>query len=295
VIIESVPNFSEGRRPEVAGVLAETARACGVQVLDFSGDRDHNRSVLTFAGAPGPVGEAAFALARKALELIDLTRHQGSHPRMGALDVLPFVPLEGATMPDVVALARSIGARIGADLGLPVFLYEAAATRPERRNLADLRKPQFEGLRELIGKDPARVPDFGPNRIHPTGGCVAVGARMPLIAFNIDLETEDVAVAKTIARRIRERDGGLPGIKALGIPLAGRKCAQVSMNVCDYTKTGLLDVFRVVEREAAALGTKVRAGELIGLVPRAAFPEDGARLLRLIEFSPDSILENHFR
>ena len=294
MIIESVPNFSEGRKPEVVEALAAAARARGVTVLDLSGDRDHHRSVLTFAGPPGPVEEAAFAVTQKALELIDLTRHQGGHPRMGAIDVLPFVPLRDATLPDVVALARSVGARIGADLGLPVFLYEAAATRPERRNLAELRRPQFEGLRELIGKDPARVPDFGPNRIHPTGGCIAVGARLPLIAFNIDLDTEDVAVAKKIASKIRERDGGLPGIKALGIPLTGRRCAQVSINVCDYAKTGLLDVFRAVEREAAALGTKVRASELIGLIPRAAFPDDGARLLRLIEFSPRCILESHF-
>lgn len=294
VIVESVPNFSEGLRPEILARIAEAARACGVRILDLTGDRDHHRSVLTFAGPPGAVAEAGFAVAKKALELIDLTRHQGKHPRMGAIDVLPFVPLEGATMPDVVALARSVGARIGADLGLPVFLYEAAATRPDRRNLADLRRPQFEGLRDLIGKDPARVPDFGPNRIHPTGGCVAVGARLPLIAFNVDLDTQDLAVAKAIAKKIRERDGGLPGIKALGIPLAGRGCAQVSINVCDYTKTGLLDVFRAVEREAAARGVQVRAGELIGLVPRAAFPEDGARALRLADFSPKSILENHF-
>jgi glutamate formiminotransferase len=292
VIIESVPNFSEGRRPEVCEALAAAARSRGVTVLDLTSDPDHHRSVLTFAGEPRSVEEAAFAVAKTALELIDLTRHSGNHPRMGAIDVLPFVPLQGAAMADAVALARSVGARIGAELALPVFLYEAAATRPDRRNLADLRKPEFEGLRDLIGSDPARVPDFGPNRIHPTAGCVAVGARMALIAFNIDLDTEDVGLAKKIARKIRERDGGLPGIKALGLPLPARNCAQVSMNVCDYTKTGLLDVYRAVEREAAALGTGVRAGELIGLVPRAAFPEDGARALKLIDFSPDRILEN---
>jgi glutamate formiminotransferase len=211
---------------------------------------------------------------------------------MGAIDVLPFVPLQGATMADAILLARVVGARIGAELDLPVFLYESAATRPERKNLAAIREPQFEGLRDLIGKDPARAPDFGPNRIHPTGGCVAVGARMPLIAFNIDLDTKDVKIAKKIAKKIRERDGGLPGIKALGIELPSRDCAQVSMNVCDYTRTGLLDVFAAVAREAAALGTTARAGELIGLIPRAAFPEDGARALKLIEFSPDRILES---
>jgi glutamate formiminotransferase len=173
-----------------------------------------------------------------------------------------------------------------------VFLYEAAATRPERKNLADLRGPEFEGLRGLIGTDPARVPDFGPNRIHPSAGCVAVGARPPLIAFNVDLDTQDVKIAKKIAKKIRERDGGLPGVKALGIDLPARACAQVSMNLCDFTKTGLLAAFQAVEREAAALGTRARAGELIGLVPRAAFPEDGARVLKLIEFDPSRILEN---
>lgn len=292
MLIECVPNFSEGRRPEVVEALAAEARARGVTVLDLTSDPDHHRSVLTFAGKPGPVEEAAFAVAKMAVERIDLTAHKGEHPRMGAIDVLPFVPLQGATMPDAVLLARTVGARIAADLGLPVFLYEAAATRPERRNLADIRGPQFEGLRDLMGKDPARVPDFGPNRIHPTAGCVAVGARQPLIAFNVDLDTEDVKIAKKIAKKVRERDGGLPGIKALGIDLPARKCAQVSMNVCDYTKTGLLDAFRAVEREAAALGAGVRAGELIGLVPRAAFPEDGARLLKLIEFDPGRILES---
>lgn len=292
MIIEAIPNFSEGRRPEVGEALAVAARKAGVAVLDFTRDPDHHRCVLTFAGGPRAVEEAAFAVARKAVELIDLTRHRGAHPRMGAIDVLPFVPLRDATMADAVAMARSVGARIGSDLSLPVFLYEAAATRPGRRNLADVRGPEFEGLREAIGRDPDRIPDFGPNRIHPTGGCVAVGARMALIAFNIDLDTEDVSIARKIARTIRERDGGLPGIKALGIALPGRKCAQVSMNVCDYTKTGLLAVFAAVEREAALLGTRVRAGELIGLVPRAAFPEDGARALKLLEFNPGRILES---
>jgi len=292
VIIEAVPNFSEGRRPEVCRALAEAAKASGATVLDLTWDSDHHRSVLTFAGAPDAVERAAFAVALVALAKIDLTRHQGRHPRMGAIDVLPFVPLRDATMADAVALARAVGARLGSELGLPVFLYEAAATKPERRNLADVRAPQFEGLRDLLGKDPARVPDFGPNRIHPTGGAVAVGARMPLIAFNLDLETQDVDVAREIARTIRERDGGLPGIKALGLSLEQRKCAQVSMNVCDYTKTGLLDVYAAVERLAERLGTSIRAGELIGLLPRAAFPPDGARRLKLTGFDDSRILEN---
>ena len=292
MIVESVPNFSEGRRPEVCQALSEEARKSGAAVLDLTWDADHHRSVLTMAGPPPAIERAAFAVARKAIELIDLTRHQGQHPRMGAIDVLPFVPLRDASMADAVALARGVGARLGAELSLPVFLYESAATRPERRNLAAVRAPQFEGLRELLGKDPAWRPDFGPDRIHPTAGAVAVGARMPLIAFNLDLETDDVEVARDIARKIRERDGGLPGIKALGLYLDRRNCAQVSVNVCDYTKTGLLAVFQAVERLASPWGTSVRAGELIGLVPAAAFPQDGARLLKLQEFDPSRILEN---
>ena len=290
-ILEAVPNFSEGRRREVCEAIAAGARAGGARVLDLEMDADHNRSVLTLAGPPGAVAEASFAAARKAVELIDLTRHQGQHPRMGAIDVLPFVPLQGARMEDAVALALRAGRRIGEELGVPVFLYEAAASRPDRRNLADLRRPQFEGLRDLIGRDPDRTPDFGPNRIHPTAGCVAVGARMPLIAYNIDLETEDVSTARKIARKIRERDGGLPGIKALGLQVAARRCAQVSINVCDYTRTGLLQVFRAVEEEAARLGTRVRSSEVVGLLPRAALPDDAGRALRLAGFSPRQVLE----
>jgi len=293
VILESVPNFSEGRSRDVCEAIAEAARAAGAKVLDLEMDKDHHRSVLTFIGTPETAAAAAFAAAKKAVELIDLNRHQGEHPRMGAIDVLPFVPLQGAAMDDAVRIAKEVGRRIGEELGLPVYLYESAASRPDRKNLAEIRKPQFEGLRDLVGKDPDRVPDFGPNAIHPTAGCVAVGARLPLIAYNIDLETDDVSVAKKIARKIRERDGGLPGIKALGLPIADRKCAQVSMNVCDYTRTGLLDVFRAVEAEAGRLGTKVRSSEVIGLLPRAALPPDGERLLKLAGFAARQILESH--
>ena len=196
-------------------------------------------------------------------------------------------------MADAVGLARTVGRRLGEELRLPVFLYEFAATRPDRKNLADIRQPQFEGLREKIGRDPDRVPDFGPNAIHPTAGCVAVGARLPLIAYNIDLDTEDVAVAKKIAKKIRERDGGLPGIKALGLSIADRKCAQVSMNVCDYQKTGLGQVFQAVEREATRLGVRVRSSEVIGLLPQEALPTDPERTLKLAGFRPDQVLESH--
>jgi glutamate formiminotransferase len=293
VILESVPNFSEGRRPEVCEAIAEEARRGGSKVLDLEMDRDHNRSVLTFIGGPDSVAASAFLAAKKAVERIDLNLHQGQHPRMGAIDVLPFVPLQGATLEPAVEVALQVGRRIGEELGVPVFLYEAAARRPDRKNLADIRKPQFEGLRDLIGKDPDRRPDFGPERIHPTAGCVAVGARRPLIAYNIDLETADAGIAKKIAHRIREKDGGLPGIKALGLWIADRKCAQVSMNVCDYTRTGLLAVFRAVEAEAARLGVGIRSSEVIGLLPEEALPPGASEALKLAGFAPRQILESH--
>lgn len=207
---------------------------------------------------------------------------------MGAVDVVPFVPLEGHTMDDAVALARRVGERVGRELEIPVFLYEAAATRPERRNLAEIRKPQFEGLREIADL----APDFGPPRVHPTAGAVAVGARMPLIAYNIDLETTDAGVARKIARAIRERDGGLPGIKALGLFIQDRSCAQVSMNVCDFTRTGLKTVFDRVSELAAERGVRVRSSEIVGLTPRAALPNEWVAPLRLSGFRPDQVIEN---
>ena len=293
MILESVPNFSEGRRRDVCDAIAAAAAARGARVLGLSLDPNHHRSVLTLAGGPDALAEAAFAAAAKAVELIDLTVHKGEHPRMGAIDVLPFIPLQGATMAEAVALAKRVGARIGGELGVPVFLYESAATRPERKSLPDVRKPQFEGLRELIGKDPERTPDYGPNRIHPTAGCVAVGARMPLIAYNVDLKSTDLALAKRIAKKIRERDGGLPGIKALGLFLEDRGRAQVSVNVCDYTRTSPLAVFQAVEALAREAGVEVHSSEVVGLVPEAALPPDPVRTLRLEGFSDELILDRH--
>jgi glutamate formiminotransferase len=295
MLVESIPNFSEGRRQAVIDELVATAKAVpGVRFLDIQSDRDHNRSVLTFAGDRAPVAAAAFALAAAAARLIDLTSHQGEHPRMGAMDVCPFVPIRDCTMDDCVALAREVAARIGGELKIPVFLYEAAATRPDRRNLADIRKPQFEGLRDLIGRDPDRAPDAGPAAIHPTAGCVAVGARAPLIAYNVDLVggQPDAKTAKRIARKIRERDGGLPGIKALGLFIADRSGEQVSINVCDFTRTSLLAVFEAVEREAAAAGMAVRSSEIVGLCPRAALPDPWVARLKLAGFSPDQVIEH---
>jgi glutamate formiminotransferase len=291
-LLEAVPNFSEGRDPAVVGALADAVRGGGARLLRVESDPDHHRSVLTFVGAPDALERSAFAAAAAARDLIDLARHRGRHPRMGALDVLPFVPLRGAAMDEAVDLARRVGRRIGEELGIPVFLYEHAAGVPARRNLADLRAPRFEGLRDLVGRDPAWTPDFGPARIHPSAGASAVGARPFLVAFNVDLASDDLAAARRIASRVRARDGGLPGLKALGLRLERRGCVQVSMNLCDLSRTGLLDAFRAVEREAAALGIAVAAGELVGLVPRDAFPPGGERLLRLRDFDPSRILEN---
>ncbi|HZN62125.1 MAG TPA: glutamate formimidoyltransferase [Planctomycetota bacterium] len=293
MLIECVPNFSEGRRREVCDEIVAAVRAVpGARFLDLEMDPDHNRSVVTFVGAPAAVAEAAFAAARVAVAKIDLTRHEGRHPRMGAVDVIPFIPIRDLTMEDAVRVARELGTRIGAELKVPVFLYEAAATRPDRRNLADIRKPQFEGLRDLLGKDPDRVPDFGPNAIHATAGCVAVGARRPLIAYNIDLESTDEKLAKRIAKKIRERDGGLPGIKALGLFIADRACAQVSINVCDFTRTSLEAVYAAVEREAKSAGVVVRSSEIVGLAPQAALPPGSVERVKLAGFRPEQVIEN---
>jgi len=216
-IVECVPNFSEGRDPsKVNDIAAAIASIAGVVVLDREMDANHNRSVITFAGEPESVVEAALRGARRAVELIDLTKHSGEHPRIGALDVLPFVPIRGVTMEECIALARTAGERIARELGVPVYLYEKAATRPDRINLADIRRGEFEALREELGSVPDRVPDFGESRIHPTAGAMAVGARFPLIAYNINLATTDIGIAKKIAKAVRGRDGGLQHVKALG-------------------------------------------------------------------------------
>ncbi len=287
-LVECVPNFSEGRRPEVLEAILDAVRAVpGVQLIDQSMDASHNRAVVTFVGAPQAAGEAAFQAIACARDRIDLTRHQGEHPRIGAADVVPFVPLEGSSMQECVALAHALGARVGRELEIPVYFYEAAARRPERRNLPDVRNIGFEKLREAVASDPARTPDEGPRRaLHPTAGATVIGARNFLIAFNVNLETQDLPLAKEIAKRIREKDGGLPGIKAMGFFLDGLKCAQVSMNVCDFQATGLERVYREIEALAKARGVSVRESELVGLAPRAAIGPDLARRIGLRGFDP---------
>ncbi len=287
-LIECVPNFSEGRRPEVIDQIVQAIRAVsGVRVLDVESDADHNRSVVTFVGPPDAVAEAAFQATARAAQLINLDEHSGQHPRMGATDVVPFVPLRDATLADCVALAQRVGQRMGDELGIPVYLYEAAATRPERVNLADVRRGEYEGIRAEIDR-PAREPDFGPRRVG-TAGATAVGARAPLIAYNIYLGTADVGVAKKIAKAIRHSSGGLRYVKALGLDVGGR--AQVSINMTDYTQTPLHRVFALVRAEAERYGVAVVESEIVGLVPQDALLDAAEHALRLNRFQREQTLE----
>ncbi|HKN47751.1 MAG TPA: glutamate formimidoyltransferase [Candidatus Polarisedimenticolia bacterium] len=290
-LIESVPNFSEGRRRDVIDAVLQAVRGSGpVSILDASSDTDHNRSVLTLAGAPAAVRAALLALVDACVERIDLRAHRGGHPRMGAVDVIPLVPIRGATMQDCVALARDIGAAIAARHDLPVYLYEKAATEPQRRNLAEIRKGEFEGFSEKM-KDPLWKPDFGPARVHPTAGCVAVGARQFLIAYNINLASPDLDLAKAIARVIRESSGGLPCVKAMGVMLQDRRVAQVSINMTDYRTTPLHVVFEKVREEAARHRVEVSGSEIVGLVPADALLETARHALKLEDFDADKVLE----
>jgi glutamate formiminotransferase len=269
-LVECVPNFSEGRRPEVVDELASTvAAATDVFLLDRTMDRDHNRSVLTFAGPPTAVVDAMEDAVALAVERIDMTTHVGQHPRIGAVDVIPFVPLGDTTMEECIALARTFGKRIAERFQLPVFLYAKAALRPDRVVLSDIRRPQFEGLRDVIGQ-PDQGPDFGPATVHPTAGAVAVGARPFLIAYNINLESSDVELAKRIAKLVRESSGGLPRVQALGLYLDDLGVAQVSMNLLDHSVTPIWRVWEAVAEAAGTEGVELRESELIGLCPLAA-------------------------
>ena len=295
-IVECVPNVSEGRRPEVIQDLIQSIVSVpGAILLDSESDPDHHRSVLTFAGEPGPVMEAAFRLVKRAAELIDLNQHKGEHPRMGATDVVPFVPVEGMTLDDCAELARLTGKRIGEELEIPVFLYESAATRPTRVSLADVRRGEFEGLRDLIGKDESRAPDFGPARIHRTAGATAVGARRVLVAFNANLNTGDVRVAKAIAAAIREQSGGLKNVRALGFSIENGRRAQVSMNLVNVEATPIHRVLALIRDEAARHGASISGCEVVGLVPEAALLEAAEHALQLEAFRRDQVLELRLR
>lgn len=286
-VIEAVPNFSEGRRPEVVAALVEAIQAPGVLLLDRSADSDHNRCVITVAGPPAAVVEGLFAAVKKAAELINLFEHRGEHPRIGATDVVPLVPIRDITLAECAALATELGRRIGDELGIPVYLYEAAAMRPERQNLATLRKGQFEALVNEIAL-PERAPDFGPARVGPAGATV-VGARQFLIAWNFYLTSADVEIARRIAKRIRGSSGGFPAVKAMGLLVDGQ--AQVSMNLVDFTATPLHVVMDVVSELAAAEGVGVDRSELIGLIPQEAMLQAAAHYLKLPDFSRRRMVE----
>lgn len=288
-LVECVPNFSEARRPHVVAAIAEAIRSVqGAWILDQHSDVDHNRSVITFVGSPVAVEEAAFRAIAKAAELIDLEQHTGEHPRIGATDVVPFVPIAGVTMDECVEIARRLGRRVGEELGIPVYLYERAATRPERQNLENLRRGQYEGLKQEILTNPERQPDFGPARLGPAGATV-IGARPFLIAFNVYLTTDEVAIAEKISKAIRHSSGGLRYVKALGMLVDGR--AQVSMNLTDFHKTPLARVVEMIRREAARYGVSIHHSELVGLIPQEALVDAAVWYLQLDQFGPRQVLE----
>jgi glutamate formiminotransferase len=294
-IIESVPNISEGRRPEVVEAAVAAMRGVpGLRVLDVQSDKDHNRSVVTLVGDERALKDGLLALFEVATSRIDLRSHQGEHPRVGAVDVVPFIPIEGASMKDCVALARDVGQTVAERFQIPVFLYEEAAAAPHRRNLEDVRRGQFEGLGERM-RDPLWAPDFGPAQPHPSAGAVVVGARMPLIAYNINLGTADVEIARRIAKAIRQSSGGYRYVKAMGVMLEERNLAQVSINMTDYKKTPLFRVFETVRAEAARYGVSVVGSEIVGLVPSEALIDAADHFLRLEDFDPAQILERKVR
>lgn len=292
-VLECVPNVSEGRTPSVIDGLARAVtQVAGVRLASVHIDPDHHRSVFTFLGAPEPVQAAALSLARAVFETVDMQSHHGIHPRLGALDVLPFVPLRDLTMADAVTVARTVAARLAADHALPVYLYGAAATAPGRRSLLAARAGQYEGLPTRLA-DPSWRPDFGPARFDPRRGAVLVGARDVLVAFNVWLDTDDASAARAIARAVRESSGGLPALQAMGGRLERRGIAQVAMNLLDYRVTSLPQAFDAVRSEAARRGVGVRRGELVGLAPRAAFAGRSPESVGLVDWSDAGYLESY--
>ena len=294
-IIECIPNVSEGRRPEVIEAIAAAIRAVpGVRLLDHSSDASHNRSVFTMAGDAEAVKTAVLAMYERAIAAIDLRTHKGEHPRLGAVDVVPFVPIEGVTMDDCVALAKDVGAAVASRFGVPMYLYEDASTNPARKNLEDIRRGEFEGLAAKM-TSPGWTPDFGPAAPHPSAGASVIGARMPLIAYNINLNTDRLDVAKKIAAAIRHSSGGFRYVKAAGFKLEDRGIVQVSMNLTNYEKTPIFRVFEAVKREAERYGVTILESEIIGLIPSAALNATAEYYLQIAAFSPDQILENKLR
>ncbi|MCS6293658.1 MAG: glutamate formimidoyltransferase [Nitrospira sp.] len=291
-IVECIPNFSEGRNPAtIQALIAAVESVPGVWLLDRTSDPDHHRSVLTFAGNPDAVLEAAFQAIQIATKLIDLRHHTGVHPRIGATDVVPFVPLQGSTMEDCVQLARRLGQRVGDELNIPVFLYEQTAGHPDRTRLEAIRQGGLSGLEARMAADRNWQPDFGPPHLHDTAGAIVIGARHPLIAFNVNLNSPDLTIARTIARTIRQSNGGLPCVKAIGVALASRGIVQVSMNLTDYRVTSMAAAFRAVQTGSAKAGVEIAESELIGLAPQAALDQAASTLLQIRRFDPTQILE----
>jgi glutamate formiminotransferase len=291
-IVECISNFSEGRREEVIDeIVDEIKKVKGVKLLDVESDVDHNRSVVTFIGEPEAAAEAAFLATKKASELIDLNIHKGEHPRIGATDVIPFVPISNVTMEECIELARKVGKKIATELNIPVYLYEAAALRPECVNLADIRKGEYEGLKKEIETKPCRKPDYGPAKLHPTAGATVVGAREPLVAFNVNLGTNNIEIAKKIAKAVRFSSGGLKCVKAKGFEIKKRGIVQVSMNLTNYKETPIFRVYEMVKCEANRYGIPIIGCEIIGLVPLDAMVDVADFYLKLENFDKKQILE----
>lgn len=291
-LVECVPNFSEGRdKTIIEKIVDEVRHTEGVKLLDYSSDADHNRTVVTFVGAPEAAGEAAFRLAKRAAELIDMAKHTGGHPRMGATDVVPFIPVREMGTDEAVELARSVARKIGEELNIPVYLYEDAAEKPTRKNLADVRKGQYEGFFEKI-LQPEWAPDFGPGSMNAKSGCTAVGARMPLVAFNVNLGTSNFEIADKIAKTVRFLGGGLRFVKAMGVTLEDRGIVQVSMNLVNYEKTAVYRAYEMVKMEAQRYGVPVVGTEVIGLVPMQALLNCAEYYLQIENFSVEQVLEH---
>ncbi len=295
-IVECVPNFSEGRKEDVVKAITDAiGKGERVKVLDVEMDASHNRSVVTFVGDPEACADAAFEAVKKASELIDMNEHVGEHPRIGATDVVPFVPVSGVTTDDCVNLARQLGSRVGEELGIPVYLYEYAATSPERKSLSFIRRGQYEGLKEEIRSDPERKPDYGPSELHPMAGATVIGAREFLIAYNVYLSTSDKVIAQRIAKAIRESSGGLKHVRALGFYIKERDMAQVSMNLVNFRATPVHKVMEAIEGECTKLGVDIVSSEVIGLIPQEALTDSAIFYLKLKEFDKNQIIENRLR
>jgi glutamate formiminotransferase len=290
-LIQCVPNFSEGRNLEKIDTIVNAFRGKqGVKLLDYQNDSDHNRTVVTVVGEPDPLKTALMEAVGSAIEVIDMKTHKGQHPRMGAVDVIPFIPVKKLSMKQAVDISIKFAKEVSEKYNLPVFLYEESAGRPERRNLSNIRKGQFEGMAEKM-KQPEWTPDFGFAKIHPTAGVTAVGARMPLVAFNVNLHTDRLAIANDIAKKVRHSSGGLPYCKAMGVELKERNMAQVSMNMTDYTKTALYRSFELIKTEAARYGVPVAGSEIVGLVPMQALIDTAVYYLGMENFSAEQVLE----